>query len=67
MEANKAEAESSTRKHTIAWDREDWERIEAAARKLGDEQHLDVAAVDIIRSGARLRAIQILSAEAEAV
>lgn len=59
-EAIKEPAEK--RKHTVVWDPEDWDLIERAARKLGDEQHLDLAPLDIIRSGAVLRAKEILSA-----
>jgi len=50
------------RKHTVVWDREDWELIERAAQKLGEDQHLVLDPVDIIRSGTLLRAREILTA-----
>lgn len=49
------------RPHTVRWDMTDWERIEEAARVLGERQHLDLAPVDIIRSGARRFADEILT------
>ena len=55
------------RKHTVIWSGEDWERLEAAARVFGQREHMDVAEVDIIRSGARRLAEEILaSAESAA-
>lgn len=52
---------ATDRPHTIRWDLSDWERLEEAARVLGERQHLDLAPVDIIRSGARRFADEILS------
>lgn len=50
------------RSHTVRWPADEWERIEAAARRLGDREHIDITPTDIIRSGAMRRAEQILEA-----
>lgn len=54
-------SKATDRPHTIRWDPEDWERIEEAAQLLGERQHLDLAAVDIIRSGTRRFVDEILT------
>lgn len=51
---------TESRPHTIRWDSADWERIEAAASRLSEQQHLDLAPVDIIRSGTRRFVDEIL-------
>lgn len=48
--------------HTIKWESADWARIEKAADKLAESLGFEVTATEIIRSGARLRADQILGA-----
>lgn len=51
---------------TVRWPAADFERIEAAARLLGDREHIDITPTDIIRSGAIRRAEEILSQQQEA-
>jgi hypothetical protein len=53
--------ETGSRGHTIKWDRADLARIEEAARVLSEREHLDLNATDIIRSGARRFAEEILN------
>ena len=50
------------RKHTIVWDPDDWERIEEAARAKAEQEHMDLAALDIIRAGTRRYVEEILGA-----
>ena len=50
----------------IGWDHEDWERIEEAARRRGEQEHLDLTPTDIIRAGTRRLVAEILDAKAEA-
>jgi len=56
--------EKSGRKHTVVWDIDDWQRIEEAARAKGEQEHMDLGAVDIIRSGTRRLVEEILGAPA---
>lgn len=48
------------RKHTVVWDPEDWQRIEEAARVKSEQEHMDLLAVDIIRSGTRRYVEEVL-------
>ena len=59
-EPSKAAAD---RPHTIRWDPADWDRIEEAAKVLAERQHMDLAAVDIIRSGTRRFVDEILTSK----
>lgn len=48
---------------TVRWRVADLDRIAAAARALGQREHIDVTVTDIIRSGAIRRAEEILDAQ----
>jgi hypothetical protein len=50
----------SGRKHTVIWKDEEWDKLERAAAALGEREHLGLAPLDIIRSGAIRRAEEIL-------
>lgn len=52
--------EDRYRKHTLLWKREDWERVEQAARTLGQEVHADVSVPDFVRGASLRRAEEIL-------
>lgn len=54
--------EATEKKHTVIWQGDDWEKLEKAARALNEREHLNLAPVDIIRSGALRRAEEILGA-----
>lgn len=60
----KPEAES--RKHTVIWRAEDWDRIEQAARAIQDREHVEVSPVDLIRGATLRRVEEILAGEAAA-
>ena len=49
------------RNHAVRWKAEDWARIEEAARVKGEQEHLQLTATDIIRSGALRFVAEILS------
>lgn len=51
---------------TVRWRIADWERIEQAAKALGEREHLRITPTDIVRSGALRRAEEILSAHSAA-
>lgn len=56
--------EKPGRKHTVVWDPDDWQRIEEAARVKGEQEHMDLAPVDIIRSGTRRLVEEIIGTPA---
>lgn len=58
--------QTESRTHNMRWDGEDWDRIADAASKLSELEHLDLSPTDIIRSGARRFAEEILSRQAKA-
>jgi hypothetical protein len=45
---------------SIRWDLADWKRFKEAAQVLGEREHLDLGPLDIVRSGARRFADEIL-------
>ncbi|MFZ5624127.1 MAG: hypothetical protein ACOY71_06820 [Gemmatimonadota bacterium] len=48
------------KKHTVIWDRADWERIEAAARKLAEQESDDVGPTNVIRRAVRRYTAELL-------
>lgn len=63
-DAVKPEAE---RKHTVVWRGGEWDRIRQAAKKLGEETHVDIPEYELIRGAVMRRCDEILGvAEAAA-
>lgn len=54
--------ETETRALTVRWPADHFEKIEEAARVLSERERYTVTPTDIIRSGAVLRAEEILGA-----
>lgn len=48
----------------IRFDEEEWQRVEAAARKLAEELDMDIRPAEIVRSGTRKRVDEILGSPA---
>lgn len=55
------------RPHGIRWLPDDWAKLEAAAKILGDRENIEVTCTDIIRSGGIRRADEILRSHARAL
>ena len=58
-DGNKQEVEDRYRKHTLLWKPGDWERVEQAAKALGEQAHVEVSPPDFIR-GTVLRRVDEL-------
>lgn len=54
------------RVHNVRWLPDDWAKLEAAAKVLGDREHMEITPTDIIRSGAIRRAEEIIEAAQQA-
>ena len=44
---------SRQKKHTVIWSRSDWERIEAAAKKLAEREQDEFSPTNVIRRAVR--------------
>jgi hypothetical protein len=63
-ESSKDEPSTRTVKRTILFRPEDWERIEAAARKLTGEIHAEVSEPEFIRGAVARRCDEVLNVAA---